>query len=154
MYAGYLPLYATLIGIRGPWARIRCSALLHARAHVHYRISLAVHDARCTCSFRVSRAQKPRARASSRSRMLGMRSPRSATDRDGPRGKEIHSVSFRDGTHSRNPLVISLERTAEDSPDTDRDRTRINYAARFIGQRTVTRPARAESRYFHEVPSA
>jgi len=124
MYAGYLALHATLAGVRGhgPCARIRCSALLHirtmytciharVRALIRYHISPVVHDARCTCSFRVrvSRAQKPRARASSRSRMLGMRLPRSATNREmDERKREIHSVSFS-RWYFCNLLVILLE---------------------------------------------
>lgn len=128
---------------RAVCAHIRCTAPLHVRAHTRirarvrartrYRISPVVHGARCTCSSRarVSRAQKPRARASSRSRMLGMRLPRSAANRGldkRERERGMHSVSFRDDT----PVICSLSRSREQRGGSVRYRPR-SYANKLRG---------------------
>lgn len=163
MYAGYLALYATLAGVRGhgSCARIRCSALLHTyvqRTHtgacIHYRISLSAavhdaHDARAPFALACP-ARKSRVHALLRARVCSVcvcRVPQRTERWTGEKEyARYHSVSLRDDTHSCNLLVIPLGRTAEDSPRyRPRNHTRINYAARFIGQRTVARPALARN---------
>lgn len=162
LYMLLSPVYADT-GVRVVCAYTMLRAVTRTHTHTpacmcaYARVYITASLASCTCSFRarVSRAQKLRARASSRSRMLGMRSPRSTANRDRRERKSRRgALCFVSRWYSCNLLVIPLERTAEDSPDTDRDHTRINYAARFIGQQTASRPACAELRYFHEVPSA
>jgi len=130
---------------------IRIGCTMYTLPHLP---SCTTHDARAPFAFACP-VRKSSVHALLRARVCSvcvyrvpLHTNREMNERE--REREIHFVS----RYSCNLLVILLERTAEDSADTDRDHTRINNAARFIEQQTVARPICLELRYFHQVPSA
>jgi len=138
---------------------VQCThAYTRACARLYVTTSLpscTTHDARAPFAFACP-ARKSRVHALLRARVCSVcvcRVPQ-RTEKWTREKERYTPFRFRDDTSVICSLSYSREDSAEDSSDTDCDHTRINYAARFIGQQTIARPACVELRYFHEVPSA